>query len=164
MKIIIQKRELYYLKPKQVISTLRDRKDIPLRYIPTKQQIGASRYSWRRNLVSSEVKENYDSLKQFTEAHCLAKTDSDDELICLDADLNPKGFLLTMTTKALLENMIQQNESLEENFLHTDATFKLLRNGFCLLILGTENSNHNFCMIACAITAHEDGNSYQRFF
>ena len=151
------------MKPKQVISLLRDRKDIPLKYMPNKQQIGAYNCLCRKNLIEKEVQESKESLEKFLEAHALQNAKSQNDLICLESDLKAKNFLLIMTSKALLFNVIKQERANQNSFLHVDATYKLLRNGFCLLTLGTENSSHNFRFIACVITSHEDGNSYERF-
>jgi len=56
VKIVIQKRELSYLKPKQAISIREERYPFKLSP-PTKQQRGAENCSCRSNLISSEVKD-----------------------------------------------------------------------------------------------------------
>jgi len=67
------------------------------------------------------------------------------------------------SSKVLLENIITQHNSQGKTFFHIDATYKLLTNGFTLLTLGTENASHNFRLIACAISAHENTIAYEEF-
>ena len=162
--MIIEKHELYLLKPKQLLSSLRDRDDILDKYIPQKKQLASFAASLRKKIVEQYVKNNQESLEKFIEDHSFNKASKDTDLICISSDLRPDTFLLIMSSKALLQNIIHQNESYGKNYFYTDATYKLLLNGFTLLTLGTENKNHNFKLIACAISSHEDGRSYETFF
>jgi len=151
------------MTPKQIISSLRDKKIVPVKYMPNKQQLGAFTCSLRKNLVKKEVQNTLDSINSFLEKHSAEKVENDTGLICLQADINPEDFLVIMTSKSLLQNILNQDKVFGKTFFHVDATYKLLQNGFSLLTLGTENRSHNMRPIAIAISAHEDSNSYARF-
>jgi len=55
------------------------------------------------------------------------------------------------TSKALLENVIKQSEK-QPSFLHLDGTYKLIDLGLPLLIVSTENLQHNFRPIAFCVS------------
>jgi len=84
-------------------------------------------------------------------------------MFCLHSSLEEEDVLLILTSKALMKNVILLNEKYQRCSFYIDATFKLMNNGFVLLTLGTETINHNFLLIACAISAHENTNSYKQF-
>jgi len=163
IKIIIEKRDLYHKKPKQIRSSLRDLM-IPETYMPSKEQIGSFTATLRRKLVENFLKDNMDPIKKFVDDHSWNKAKKESDLICLESDLKYENFLLVVTSKALLWNVVKQERSHGESHFYTDATYKLLLNGFSVLTLGTENSNHNFRLIALAISAHENTSSFNRFF
>jgi len=91
------------------------------------------------------------------------RTNEENGLICLQGELDPQKFLLIITSKVLLANIIRQYQAQNETYLYVDATYKLINNGFSLLTLGIENKSHNFRFVACAISAHENTDAYVNF-
>ena len=163
IKIIIENNELYYLKPKQILSKLRDKDEIQEKYLPTKFQLASYISYHRRILVQKYLKNTQEDLREFMEKNSWEKINTETELISLYSDLTQDKFLLVFSSKTLLKNVINQKLAQDKTFIHIDATYKLMTNGFNLLTLGTENSSHNFRLIACAVSAHENTAGYKQF-
>lgn len=154
---------LYYSKPKIILSTLRERNDIPEKYIPKKPQVASFAFLLRKKLIEKYVKNNEDSLNNFIQNNSWSNINQDTQLICLHGELNPDKFLLVITSKILLTNILRQYQACGNTYLYIDATYKLINNGFSLLTLGVENKSHNFRFVACAISAHENTEAYTCF-
>jgi len=65
IKVIIEKNELYYLRPKQILSKLREKDDIQEKYLPTKSQLASYISYYRKNLVQKFLKNTKEDLKEF---------------------------------------------------------------------------------------------------
>ena len=106
---------------------------------------------------SSEI----NSLKEFIKTD-LASVDikKEEDLSIIGLDLNIESFRITFSSKALIKNCINQSNSQYKqmntpSFLHVDGTYKLLSNGFVVIVIGTEDINHQFRLIALSVVAHE---------
>jgi len=163
VKLIIEKYELFTLKPKKLLSNLRDRKEISSEHMPSKTQLSSFAATLRKKVVEGYLKNNLSSLKDFIDLHSFEKSKTKQDLICLEWRTTPESFSIVMTSKDLLENLLRQKQQIGENFIYLDATYKLMQNRFILLTMGTENINHNFRFVACAIVSHEDTFAYEYF-
>ena len=99
------------MKPKQIVSKLRDNKEIPEKYIPPKQQIALFSSTTRKKLVETYLENNKESVANFIKEHAWEKIENERNIVCLYANTNPDNFLLIITSKALMTNIIQQNSS-----------------------------------------------------
>jgi hypothetical protein len=76
-----------------------------------------------------------------------------------------KKFVMVITTKQLIQNLVDQAKtSGQPTFFHTDATYRLISDGFLLLTLSTEDPQHHARLIAVAVTIHEDTFAYSFLF
>ena len=66
--------------------------------------------------------------------------------------------LICMTSKKLL------SYASEEGSFHCDATYQIIRNGFCVYIFGITDFNHKFFPIAFAVASHEQEKDYGKFY
>jgi hypothetical protein len=72
---------------------------------------------------------------------------------------------MVLSFVAMLSCLNQQQErSGQPSFFYTDATYKLMSDGFLLLTLSTEDPNHTAMLVAIAITLHEDQEAYTTLF
>ncbi len=80
--------------------------------------------------------------------------DDDTPYVCgFDCSFDKKTFRLAVTTKRLLEN------TLNSDMVQADATYKLIWQGFPVLIVGTSDSQrqfHPFCLAICTNETEED--------
>jgi len=163
VKILIKRLELYCQKPKRMQSNLRYRPEIKEGYVPTKTQLASYASALRKKSVEACVKESLGSLHEFITINSIKSAKKEEDLICIDSNLKSDDFIMIMSSRVLLENVIRQQNQYGETYFYVDATYKLLLNGFILLTLGTENSSHQFRFIGCAIVAREDTKSCERF-
>jgi len=163
IKLIIERNELYYLRPKQILSNLRDKDEIDEKYLPTKTQIASYISYLRKSLVSKYLNNNKDDLKEYLNKNSWEEVANKGELICLRNNLKTENFYIVVSSKTLLQNVINQKNAMGKSFIHIDCTYKLLTNGFNLLTMGTENEAHNFKFIACCITSQETTTAYENF-
>lgn len=163
VKLIIEKHELYFLRPKQILSTLRDKDEIEEKYLPTKDQISSYISYLRKSLVSRFLKNYSDDMEEYLDKNSWDEVLSSGELVCLGKNLKPENFFIILSSKKLLQNIINQKNATGTTFAHVDCTYKLLANGFNLLTMGTENSSHNFRFLACCISSQETTSSYENF-
>ena len=163
LKLIIEKNELYYLRPKQILSKMREKDEIDDKYLPNKLQIASFISNFRKTLIQKYLKNNSEALNEYIDKNSWDKVNNENDIICLESDLSSENFLLIFSSKTLMKNVINQNNVTGKTFIHLDATYKLLSNGFSLLTVGTEDPSHKFKLIACAISAHENTFAYERF-
>ena len=113
IKIIIEKRDLYHKKPKQIRSSLRDLM-IPETYMPSKEQIGSFTATLRRKLVENFLKDNMDPIKKFVDDHSWNKAKKESDLICLESDLKYENFLLVVTSKLFCGMLLSKKDLMEK--------------------------------------------------
>ena len=65
-----------------------------------------------------------------------------------------------MSSLRLLEYL----ESSYDGCFHLDATYKLIKNGFALIVFGKTDSRHKFYSIAFGISSHEQEEDYSYFY
>jgi len=103
IKIIIENNELYYLKPKQILSKLRDKDEIQEKYLPTKFQLASYISYHRRILVQKYLKNTQEDLREFMEKNSWEKINTETELISLYSDLTQDIF-----TCIFLQNSVEK--------------------------------------------------------
>jgi hypothetical protein len=67
--------------------------------------------------------------------------------------------MISVTSKQLLENLIRRRG--QQN--HIDATYKITKNGFCLIVFGFSNYS-KFWPVAISISSHETFDDYKKFY
>jgi hypothetical protein len=87
------------------------------------------------------------------------------DMFVLHMNTEENKFIMVLSSIELLSVLISQSEkSNQPSFFHTDATYKLMSDGFLLLTMSNENPNHASSLIAIAITLHENEEAYHTFF
>ena len=106
----------------------------------------------RNNIFSEEIEEH----KPF---FFYLKFNHKDEIV-LNTGSNENHLYILMTTKYLFRK-IDQNF---DGCFHIDATYKLIRNGFPLIVFGKTDFQHKLHPIAFCISSHEQEEDYKHFY
>lgn len=157
---LIKREECWNMKPKKLITKFRDRK-IPEEFIPAAKKLGDQLCRLRRKEITKFLANDKTSLEEFLEQHHFEKVLNDEDLVALDYNLNADKFVIVLTTKGLLRNIINQaTKSGQPPFINADATYKVLLNSLKYITVGTEDAFHTYLPIVDAIVASEDEWTY----
>jgi len=81
-------------------------------------------------------------------------------MLIIAKKLDKKDFILVVSTKAMLKNLVFQANSDNYSFISLDATHKVLSCQFKLSTFATSTFTSQIADVAYAIHCHEDANSY----
>ena len=116
-------------------------------------------YSNQIEIVKTDISKNLYSDKLEDDDMFYFNIKLDEDGIPIVGDGNPNNHLsIMMTSKALIKRVE------ETGVFHVDCTYKLIKNGFPVLIFGISDIKGQFHPIAYNITSHEDENDFANFF
>jgi len=155
LKQVIISEKYYLSSPKSCqvkLKTLCENNNLSVK-LPGFIQIKNYIYRYREQLIA----QNYPEVKQFL-SEIVKKTYNSklktDEMFFIYSHIENGEVALLFSAKSLLENLFKQQQ-LQPSFIHIDATFKLIDLGLPLIIVSTENIDHNYRPIAFYITWSE---------
>jgi len=110
-------------------------------------------YRYREQLISN----NYPEVKKYL-TEIVKKTYNqelkDDETFFIYSSFNNGEISIMFSTRNLIQNLINQAQNFP-SFIHLDSTFKLIDLGLPVMIISTENINHNLRPVAYLVTWSE---------
>lgn len=145
-----------HLKPKAILAALQKIDGIQL---PTKKQLG-NYLSDRRKIKFGQPIIHLGELEKWIIEHKNIPEDEDEPFVMkywiLESD-QPK-FRFALTTKKLLKF------ASSIDVLHVDATYKLIWQGFPVLIIGTTNKNRKFYPLCLGVATNEQKEDFELVF
>lgn len=140
------------MKPKAILKHLAQ----ALYVMPTANQLN----NYLALLHKQRYGPNTISLGELTawlEAHSVAPESSHESFV-IDFKSEHESFKFAITTKALLSHLkVAKN-------IHADATYKLIWQGFPVLLVGTTDKDCSFHIIALAVTSNEKTEDFEFLF
>jgi hypothetical protein len=133
-----------HLKPKSILECLKKNSQLK---IPTKRQL----YNYladRRRIKYGLSSISLGQLEKWITSHTDVP-DNENEVFVIayyNLESDPPSFRIVLSTKNLMKQCI------DAEILHADATNKLVRQGFPVLIVGTTDKNRNFHPICLTYT------------
>ena len=110
-------------------------------------------YRYREQLISN----NYPEVKKYL-TEIVKKTYNqelkNDETFFIYSSFNNGEISIMFSTRNLIQNLINQAQNFP-SFIHLDSTFKLIDLGLPVMIISTENINHNLRPVAYLVTWSE---------
>ena len=89
------------------------------------------------------------------------KKHHENETIIIGYNINPEDFCLVFSSRLLLNNIIHQASAGPTRYICLDGTYKLTVLGYPLVVVGTQDLNHKFRLIAIALVRHEREEDYK---
>lgn len=130
---------------------------------PTKSRLTSFLAKLRREKYGDE-KLNYGSLHQWLDECSSVPTNESDPFIADfevnidDVDEKNSSFRFFVTSKILLKN------ALNAKVIHTDATYKLIWQGFPVLLVGTTDADRRFHLIGISVSTNEKTEDFEFLF
>jgi len=155
VKRIISFEKYYLCKSKSCevkVEKMLENNHLPFK-TPKLSQLQNYLYRYKQDLIA----QNYPEVKAFLTEVCQKTFHeglAEDEMFYLHSEFKDGKPAIIFSSKALLKNLIKQ-ASIQPMFIHLDCTFKLIDLGLPLMVIGTENINHNFRPIAFFMTWSE---------
>jgi hypothetical protein len=138
-------------KPKAILSALEQKNVTPPCYIQLTNYLVQ-----HKTKVLGKSSISLGELEDWAKKNIEVPEDEDTPFVCgFECSFEEKKFRLAITTKQLLEN------TLNSEMVQADATYKLIWQGFPVLIVGTSDSQrqfHPFCLAICTNETEEDYN------
>ena len=153
--LIITYEKYYLIKPKKCQTNLQKLlDDNHLQFeLPTNAQLQNYLYRYKEKLLA----ENYPEVKKFLTEICSKRYSenlNEDEMFCIFYKCQEGELSVLLSTPAMIKNLQKQSQT-QASLIHLDATYKLIDLGIPVIIMGTENLNHNHRPIAYFITWSE---------
>ena len=166
VKALIKDKQYYLLTTAKVLSRLRNTQELKESDIPTYEKLHSFLYPLKKRYVLKNFSSEIINIKAFIKSNLSEQILlKEEDLLVLGSNLDVEHFRITFSSKALLKNCVNQANSKHQgketpSFLHLDGTYKLLSNGFIVIVVGTEDINHQFRLVALSVVAHENKESY----
>lgn len=146
------------MKPKSIAEYL-TKNNVPAK-VPTVRSI--RNYLKRTNFVKNEeAKISIGEMIEWFQANLNAPNDNTAPFVlnyeCSETMAEEKYFRFAITSKLLLNNCTKSN------ILHADATYKLVWQGFPVLILGCSDKKRSFHPIVIGVSSHEKQADFEFF-
>jgi hypothetical protein len=159
------------IRPKDIMRKIRDAKILPK---PEMSQIKNFLARVRNELFSSLKTDDYGSLVRWIADNQFHEHLAEDEMFVLPGAVYPESLewddvsrirlVFVLSTKALLRNIIHQQDSTMPNLQVCDGTFNLLANGSPTLVLGTLDWDHKFRLEGIGYTSHHDEEAFTALY
>lgn len=146
-------------KPKAILYNLVNNKLTP----PTKTALNNFLAKLRKEKFGS-ARLNYGTLEVWLSENTSVPSDEDEPFIVNfdihidDEDIENSKFRFMVSTKLLLKNAINAEK------IHTDATYKLVWQGFPILLVGTTDSNRKFHPFGVCVSTNERSEDFEFMF
>jgi len=159
LKLIITYEKYYLIKPKKCQTNLQKLlEENHLKFeLPNTTQLQNYLYRYKEKLLA----ENYPEVKKFLTEVCskhYSENLNEDEMFCIFYKCQDGEVSVLLSTPAMIKNLLKQSQ-MQDCLIHLDATYKLIDLGIPIIIMGTENLNHNHRPIVYFITWPESKSS-----
>ena len=165
-KLILNISKSYLKNPKSCLNELKkywEKYNFDNQYLPSLTQIRNFSYQKKKADIIDAFPQIQKGLKEFLNRFDKNLIIEKNEMIVLYQNLEIEEFLIVVSSKLCLENAIMQSKHCKQSFICLDGTYKLLMNGYVTMVMGTENNDHSFRLIALAISFSENTNNYKEF-
>ena len=83
-----------------------------------------------------------------------------DQFISIEGDITPKATFGAVITTLRLVRIIREEAFARSACLHIDTTYKLLWQGYLVLVVAVSDSDHKTRPVAISVTTNEDGDVF----
>ena len=148
-------------KPSQIRTLVRTK--FPGESIPLKKVQGVV-HRIRKSSKDIFLENTIGGLQTFVNQHSLPEGTTRDKLFVLDHLISEQRSAIVMSTFGLLSIVTTLKDLYNTTVVATDGTYKLLWNGFPLILFGVVDIMQQFHPVAFLFTSHEDSTAFEFIF
>jgi len=149
----------------KIRTLLEEDDDVPESAIPEEKQLTNRRYYLKKEILKELNTNTKGGFTKWLNKHSIEyKKAEEHRMLVIASKLDKNNFILVLSTKAMLNNLILQAQGSNYSFLSLDATHKLMSCQFKLSTFATSTFSAQIADVIYEIHCYEDAESYSYIF
>ena len=152
------------VKPNKILKILEEygkKKLLKKDELPTLSQVINFKKNYARNDFLLESEKDFRNL---TDKYTITNAKDENNMFLIGYDLDPDDLCLVFSSVSLLQNVLNQAATSCVKYICTDSTYKLTLLGYPVIIIGTQDLDRKFRLIALAVSKHEREQDFKFMF